>query len=250
MSDKSNLSFEESLLNTMQGVLADTRIALPCKVLSFDGIKVSVQPLTKIAKTVGDKESYVEFPVIEDVPVIIPFAQSLGLSLTLPIAAGDNGLLIISDRELSSFVNGDGLTPKQPYKSNVFSNTRSRNLKDAIYIPGLSPNSKTLAVDTSHIELRNKGRSIYISLGEDGIKLTDGSSELSLQGGNAMLKTSGNFSVECGGLFTVSSSNFGIASSGNAVNNSGTFVDNRGITLGSHVHGGVSTGNSNTSGPR
>lgn len=250
MSDKSNLSFEENVLNTVQNVIADTRIALPCKVLSFDGIKVNVQPLTKITKTVGDKETFVEFPVIENVPVIIPYAQSLGLSLTLPLSAGDNGLLIISDRELSSFVNGDGLTPKQPYKQNVFSNTRSRNLKDAIYIPGLSPNSKSLSVDTSHIELRNKVRSIYISLGEDGIKLTENSTELSLQNGNVTLKTSGNFSVECGGAFTVSSSNFGISASGNAVNSVGTFVDNRGIQLGTHVHGGIYPGTGNTSGPR
>lgn len=75
----------------------DLRVAIPAVVQSFDEeeqtvtVQPAVQELIRIARLPTD----VSLPVLEDVPIVLPRAG--GFSLTLPVSAGDECLVIFAD---------------------------------------------------------------------------------------------------------------------------------------------------------
>lgn len=258
MSDYSDASPQEQNRMNTQRMIDKLHVAMPCKVLSFDGKSASVQPLTQLKITLGEQVSYKNLPVVDSVPVVLPYAQTLGLALTLPIKPGDTGLLIIPDRGIDNFINSSGSAPTAPpFGGNgATSSARSHSLTDAILIPGCSVAAASLPnYDLEHIELRDKQREIYISLGNDGIKVTDKKAVLTMQEGTVTLDTPGAFTVNCGGAFTVSSTNLNIGEEQSSMTSTltstnGTFIDKDNVNLNTHAHTNVQTGSGNTGQPQ
>lgn len=244
MADYSAASDTENRRIVIQRLIDNMHVAMPCAVLEFSGEgtpKVKVQPLTQVKVTLGNEVSYTSFPVVENVPVVMPYAQGAGLALTLPIRAGDTGLLVIPDRGLDTFIKSDGKPTPPPFTGDpVTATPRAHALTDGIFIPGLSLDAATLEnYDTDHIELRDKDRKHFISLGADGIVMSDGTCTLSIK--------EGRFDVATTETVTLSGSNMELNGTDNTIRGTltsegGTFIDKDGVNLNAHIHTGVESG--------
>lgn len=250
MADYTNISAEEQQRLVIHRLLQQLHVALPAQVQEFDAAsqKATVQPSVKMKVTLGDEVTFKALPLVTGVPVIIPYAQTAGLMLTLPVKAGDTGLLIVPDKGMDLFLQSNGEPTAAPFGGDkLTSAARSHNLTDAIFIPGLSVNSAAIAsYSTDNIELRDKERKQYISLGPNGIVMTDGTGTLTMQEGVFSVKTPKTANITSKNMTLNGSSN---AFQGNVVSMSGTFIDSSGVVLSSHTHSGVQTGSGTTAVP-
>lgn len=251
MADYSSASDVEKQRLQTQRMIDDVKVALPSKIVQFfpgTSPKATVQPLTQMKVTLGNDVSFVTLPVVENVPIVIPCAQSAGFMLTLPLKAGDTGLLIIPDRGIDTFLKSKGAVSPPPFSGDpTVATARAHSLTDGIFIPGLSTDSMTITdYSEDNIELRDKERKTYISLGPEGIKITDGTCVMTMQ--------DGRFKVETPNVATIKSSNMDLGEASNSMQYSlkskeGTFIDKDGVVLNSHLHSGVQTGAGNTDQP-
>lgn len=263
MSDYSVLSEAGAFELQFWRLAGQLRVCLPGNIVSFDAAtqRCVARPGVKLKLVDGANVSYMEMPDIQNVPIVVPYAQGAGLLLTLPIQAGDPCLLLFSDRALDNFLQrGESEIPGTAQDADVTS-PRVHHLTDAICIPGLITNTVTVpSWSTSNIELRDKERKNYISIGPDGITITDGSAKWQMNAGKVTLnapsgitETTTTASRVASGVNKVVGSNISLGAGGtDTVTNSlkstnGTFIDKNGRDSTSHKHSGVQTG-SGTSG--
>ena len=187
MADYSVTSESENLRLQMRRMMDGLHVAMPAKVLAFQPgppVRVTVQPTTQMKITLGEEVSYRSLPQLSGVPVVLPFAQTAGFLLTVPIQPGDTGLLVIPDRGLDNFLQAGDVAAPPFYGDPTLIQPRGHSLTDAIFIPGLSSDAVEIAdYSTEAIELRDKERKSYISLGPDGITMTDGTAVMKMSGG-------------------------------------------------------------------
>jgi hypothetical protein len=132
--------------------------AFPAKVVSVKEYEsqqfVDVQGLIRRRYEDG---SELTTPVIFSVPVVLPSGG--GAALTFPIKEGDNVLVIISQRDLSSWLvsNGDFVSAE---------NTNRFRLTDAMAIPSIYTSTNNLSPNPSDVELKFNDSNVV--LGEDG----------------------------------------------------------------------------------
>jgi hypothetical protein len=176
MSDTPTLS--EVLQKSIDQVLANVHTCLPGKIETYDDATglASVQPLLK-RKYTGEDES-IELPVISGVPVV--FSRTANAYLKLPVAAGDNVMLLFAERSIDKWLTKGGVVePGDPAKF---------SLNDAIAVPGLYPKADAIQAngDQSSVELANK--TSYIEIKASGeIIVTDGSLTLTVGSGEIKL---------------------------------------------------------------
>lgn len=230
--------------NRMAGQI---RCAMPGIIQGFDPATqtATVQPAIKMKVNLGDGVKQLDLPIISNVPVVLPFAQTVGLLLTVPIKSGDECLLIFADRSIDNFTQGGGVQPTVATASEDTTTPRSHSLSDAICIPGIVSNPQAVPeYSTENIELRDRERKQYISLGPEGIVITDGVGVMSMK--------EGTFNLSTPGVATVESSNMTLGGDGGSKNElegslksrAGTFVDKNGIDSSGHKHTGVQPGSS------
>lgn len=153
----------EVMKNAIDQTLTNVHTSMPGVIESYDfatGL-ASVKPSFK-RKYAGETES-TEYPVVSGVPVIFP--RVANAFLRLPVAKGDNVLLVFAERSLDKWMErGGAVAPADPAKF---------GLNDAVAIPGLYPKtnpvnpngantSLEIAVGSSWIEIKSDG-SIYIN---------------------------------------------------------------------------------------
>jgi hypothetical protein len=158
------MSYSEVLAAARHAIEHDLRVAMPARVESYDAAKqvVSVQPLIRDYFE-GDDGALVweRLPVISNVPVAFPTAG--GIFLTLPIQAGDVGLVIITDRSLERWLSTGGeVTPED---------TRTHNLSDGVFYPGLRPAAQPrTGVSTTAAALQVQGGvGVFVKSGKVGL---------------------------------------------------------------------------------
>ncbi len=155
-----------ALLNAhLQEVLAQINCAQVGRVVSFDrdAGSASVQILAK--RVVFNKvqeggalqqtPNLVDYPVLTDVPVHFPSGG--GAILSMPIAAGDVGVLLFNDRDLDAWWQAGG--------ANVPNSGRLHSLSDAMFLPGLFAPSNPLPEGTT-------GDDVILTFGGAVIKIT------------------------------------------------------------------------------
>ena len=104
--------------------LNNIHTAVPAKITSID-IKRGLVSLKPLAQLKINEKVY-EYPVINDVPLVMPSNSTLGIEVAVPIAVDDNVLLILSEQALD-YWRGTGTD-----------NTEIKyGLSNAIAIPGL-----------------------------------------------------------------------------------------------------------------
>ncbi len=102
--------------------------AYPAKVIAYANRFATIEPLIKYA--IKDKDGLRSIPNVQDVPVIQPASQ-FG-SINMPNLVGTLGLAIVTNRDVSGWVSGEG--------SAVFpTETRKWDISDSFFIPGVFP---------------------------------------------------------------------------------------------------------------
>ena len=189
------------------------------------------------------------------VPVVLPFGQTGGVLPDVPIPPGDTGLLVSPDRGLDNFVQAGDVAAPPFYGDPTLIQPRGHRLTDAIFIPGLSSDAAQIAdYSTEAIELRDRERKSYISLGPDGITMTDGTAIMKMSGGKLETTAPSGIAMQTDAQCTVRSQNMDLSGegntfSGNCRSTNGTFTDKDGVVLGTHTHEGVQTGDGTTGSP-
>lgn len=133
----------ESLISSQQ---SEMHTAIPATVLSFDKKtgRATVQPKGKLKV---DDETYMNYPQLNDVPVVFPYCSALTAGVAFPLQIGDSCLLIFCEQALDTWLGSGDTSSELQY-----------SLTNAIAIPGLmkfSVSALSEAVDDKSIILYN-----------------------------------------------------------------------------------------------
>ncbi|EHF8259118.1 hypothetical protein B8Z58_005064, partial [Enterobacter roggenkampii] len=124
-----NGSFDDVLASERQSINEQIRVALPGIIQSFDPdtVTATVQPSVRSMERDNDGNTTTDdYPLLVDVPVIFP--RGGGCTLTFPVKAGDECLVIFSDRCIDFWWQNGGIQePADP---------RMHDLSDAFAIVG------------------------------------------------------------------------------------------------------------------
>lgn len=226
-----NPSLTEVLHTSNDAVSASIKCHLPARVISFDGQHtVSVEVMIN---QVIDGEQ-LPYPILADVPV--GFMRAGGFVFTVPVKAGDEGLLCFNDRCIDGwFVSGEKSAPMD---------FRLHDISDATFLSGgiVSQPNALGAVFSDGLSMQTDDASTYIRVTKGKILIKgdiihEGDSQ---QTGNSLQKgqheQQGNWSQTGGEA----------KSSGTMTAAKGVFA---GIDVETHTHGGVETGGGSTGQP-
>lgn len=199
------------------------RAAMPGTIKSFDPENVTcVVELSTFGRDVRAKRGSTStdraksedgyYPILQDMPVVFP--RGGGCTLTFPVKAGDECLVVFADRCIDFWwQNGD---------TQNTSRNRLHSLSDAFVIPGPQSQAKKISsISTSAAQLRTDDGSAFVEVAADGA-VTITSPQITLNG-----------PVQVNGAIT---------STGDQTAN--------GISQINHTHGGVESGGSNTGKPQ
>ncbi|PJR63523.1 Gp138 family membrane-puncturing spike protein [Raoultella sp. T31] len=209
---------QETLERVREKSVANARTALPGVIQSFDPDTVTcvVSLCSKSSKPVpyediGKTES-MDFPLLVDLPVVFPHGG--GVTLTFPLAEGDECLVVFSDRCIDFWWQNGGVQELVDW--------RSHDLSDAFVIPGPQSQAKKITgISTTAAQLRTDDGSAFIELAPGGaVNIT--SPQITF---NGPLQVNG----------TITSTGDQTAA---------------GISQTRHTHGGVESGGSNTGAPQ
>lgn len=141
------------------------RVCLPGIIQSFDALSqtVTVQPaLREKIKDINGNIIDVQIPLLVDVPIVIPSGG--GYYLTMPIAVGDECLVVFSDMCIDAWWASGGIQNQ--------ADKRRHDLSDAFAILGVwSQPNKLANYSTTSMQIRNKSGTAYIDFSGNTINL-------------------------------------------------------------------------------
>jgi hypothetical protein len=159
-------------------LLSRLNTCCPGEVVSFDDATttVTVCPAVQMKVVVGETTTYVDMPEIMCCPCVLPMAAVRGFALTLPISAGDPCIIHFSQRCIDNWLQHGGVQPPETTNGSV----RHHDINDAIVSFAATPLTQVFADWlTNGIELRNRSRSVRLSLTDEGIEINGAVSFLS-----------------------------------------------------------------------
>lgn len=149
-----NFPLAEIVERILEDAKADLHVALPGRVESYDPAKqiANIKPTIKQTVREGDDQdkTLLEHPVIPAVPVVWP--RGGGYFMTFPLAAGDSGLLVFSERDLGAWRDSGQVSDA--------GDEGIHGLAGAVFIPGLEVVSRALSsgdAGTDHMVLGKEG---------------------------------------------------------------------------------------------
>lgn len=165
-------NLEEVITEAIQTALKDTHTAMPAKIVSFNASSqtADVQPVLNIKFKDGDSEPRAVIPGIR-----VGFQRVGGFCITFPLQAGDEGILIVSERSIAKW-RTDG-------KISAPDDARMHDLSDSLFLPMMYSDPNNIAsFSTSRIAIRTLDGTGKIEISSDGrIELE--------KGGNKVLET-------------------------------------------------------------
>lgn len=159
-----------TLLDTLKReIMADMNCAKVGIVQSFDAtlqeveVKIAYTQVTSIS-TDGVR-TLAEYPLLLRVPA--QFVGGGGFTLTFPVAAGDECLVVFNDQQIDNWVlNGAGQPP---------SVDRVHDLSDGMAILGFRSNPRALQdVSTEAAQLRSDDGTTFVEVNAQGVKIHSG----------------------------------------------------------------------------
>lgn len=163
-----------------EGLLAGIWTAIPAIITAVNLAKKTVQAQPAVRAQVQAQDgsfSWVAMPLCVDVPLFFPSGG--GATLTFPVAAGDECLLVFASRCIDGWWQSGGIQ-NQP-------DLRKLDLSDGFAFVGISSVPKVPAsISATAVELRNNDRSAYISLNPTNGNIaanTSGRIDLTASGG-------------------------------------------------------------------
>ena len=195
-----NDSLTGLLRHTFSKYMQDIGGALPAQVIAYEpGTPdyVQVQPLIKVLGTSGDTVSRAQ---ISKIPVVQIGAG--GFILHFNIKTGDQGLIIVCDRDISLYLQSGQESPPNTY--------RKKDYADSFFLPCVMRNYTIAGEDQQNMVLQTNDGSIKISLFNNKIKIT-GDTEFTddvLIDGNLRVNGEGRVYGDfmCGGNITAAGS--------------------------------------------
>lgn len=153
---------EEALRTALDGHQSGVWTALPAVIQGFnaDELTCTAQPAIKAQIRARDgSTSWVSLPLLVDVPVCFP--RGGGCTLTFPVHAGDEALIVFSSRCIDAWWQSGGVQ--------VQSELRMHDLSDGFAIPGpFSQATKISGFSTSATQLRSNDGTTYVELNPAG----------------------------------------------------------------------------------
>lgn len=232
-----------------ESISSKIRVAMPGIIQSFDPDAVTcvVLPAVKGEETDSNgKRMPLDLPLLVDVPVIFP--RGGGVTLTFPVKAGDECLVVFADRCIDFWWQSGGV--QEPVSE------RQHHLADGFAIVGpQSQAQKISGISTSAAQLRTDDGAAFIELdpGSHAVNVTTtGKLTASALGGTEInspeIVLNGNVTIN-GNLAQGMGESGGTATMLGPVNVTND-VTAGGISLETHKHGGVETGSGSTGGPQ
>lgn len=202
-------SKEQADARLAQAIMSAMRVSMPGIIQSFDhdAVTAVVQPAIKgVELDESGADVSVNIPLLVDVPVVFP--RGGGCTLTFPVKAGDECLVIFADRCIDFWWQSGGI--QEPVDE------RMHDLSDAFCIVGPQSQAKKIGgISTSAVELRSD----------------DGSAKLSLNPASGVISGTAPGGFNLNGLKILPDGRLQLVD--------GSIVDK-------HTHGGVEPGGSNT----
>lgn len=193
-------------------------------------VEIAFTQVTSINAATGVK-TFASYPLLLNVPVLFPSGG--GFTLTFPVAAGDECIVLFNDRQIDNWLaQGAGQPPTVG---------RAHDLSDGLAIVGLRNNTRALSgFSTSTAQLRSDDGSTYVEIAGGQVVNVVAPTQINLTSPAVVI--SGTLNVQnLQGAATPCTITGSIHTTGDVVAN--------GISLDSHVHSGVTTGGGNTGGP-
>lgn len=153
---------EVMLRAMLAGLQSSIWTALPGAIVSFDAAAVTAAVQPGVAGQIKAQDGStltVNLPVLTDVPVIFP--RGGGCTLTFPVAAGDECLIVFASRSIDAWSQSGGV--QKP------TDARRHDLSDAFVILGpQSQAHKISGISTTAAQLRSDDGSTYVELDPAG----------------------------------------------------------------------------------
>lgn len=245
---QSQIGGDQQFMQAIQNAIsAGIRVALPGIIVSFDPDTVTavVQPAIKgYEPDANGNQISVSMPQLVDVPVAFP--RGGGVTLTFPVAPGDEVGLIFNDRCIDFWWQNGG--EQEPVHS------RQHHIGDATaYLGLMSQQRKIGGISTSAAQLRTDDGAAFVEVaaGHAITVKTPGKLTANADGGTEITSPT----IVLNGNVTINGNlSQGMGASGGSATMLGPInvtndVKAGGKSLITHTHGGVQTGSGNTGGP-
>lgn len=250
---------EESLQMALDSHRASLWTAMPAIVVDVDLAAMTLTAQPTIQVSITDEKGQVKsvnMPLLIHVPIVFPSAG--GFTLTLPISAGDEVLVVFASRCIDAWWQSGGIG--RPMEA------RMHDLSDGFAIPGpRSQPRKVAAISSTNAQLRTDGGDTYVEITPGGKINLVATQEVTVTAPVAKVTASDHTTITSpeinleGNVFITGTLNQGTESGGDATFNGNVHVDGAvtatvnvtggGISLNSHHHTGVYPGSGNTGGP-
>lgn len=158
-------TFSRVLADAIDARLLELHTGLPCTVVkvrsnSYVDIQISLQRKYRTG-------ALVNLPIIQNVPISHP--RGADYWIKLPIAVGDSGYAMFSERSLDVWMVSGGLVdPNDP---------RLHDLTDAVFLPGLYPMSNVVEGEAADLVVHN-GSAQMVVLKSGKFRIQNTSNEL------------------------------------------------------------------------
>jgi hypothetical protein len=149
---------QEALRTTQDAHQSGIWTALPGIVQSFDAAAVTAVVQPAVQGETKDKDGTVskrDMPLLVDVPVVFP--RGGGVTLTFPVKAGDECLVVFSSRCIDGWWQDGGSQPSL--------DSRMHDLSDAIALVGpFSQKAKIGGISTTSAQLRSDDGNTFVEV--------------------------------------------------------------------------------------
>lgn len=232
-------SLEEGVRAAVLGIRAEMWTMLPGILVSYDATKATaeVQPAVKSVRRKQDGSlEYLTLPVIPDVPV--QFAHGGGYTLTLPLAKGDEVMLVFSARNIDGW--WDQSDVQQPL------DRRMHDLSDAFCLPGPMSRPKVISdISDDTTQLRSDDGEMFLELDTPNNKM-----RLRLDTLEVILdKGAGAITLKAPTKVRIETPLVEVTGEIKAEGEIAAKSESDNIHLSTHIHGGVESGGSTTDDP-
>lgn len=242
-------SVQQTTQALAESISSDIRVAMPGIIQSFDEDAVTCVVLPAVKGREADRAGNVtshNLPLLMDVPVIFP--RGGGVTLTFPIKAGDECLVVFADRCIDFWWQNGGVQESV--------SDRQHHLGDGFAIVGpQSQAQKISGISTRAAQLRTDDGAAFIELepGSHEVTVTTpGKLTATAMGGTEItspdinitgnVTISGNIALNGNFAQTGAAKITGLLTATNVIAGSTNML--------THTHGGVQPGNGNSGGPQ
>lgn len=155
----------ELLEQAKERAVMDVRVSMPARIVSFDPATKTAQ-VEIMLKMVDEDDAPVDYPPLTDCPCV--FTRGGGFHVVHPYKAGDNGLVLFSDRCLDGwFESGQAAVPMD---------YRIHSMSDAYFIGGADNMTDVSPIQSDAMFIGKDDNSAGLQINADGSVILKGTS--------------------------------------------------------------------------